>query len=194
MTSRLHLTQDGGDAEIAVVILGRENHSLTLYASDFTRCEVGNEKYVTANKFLWLIEFSNTTEDCSLLSAAIVDSEFEQFVGLFHFLTIQHPTHTDVHFLEELEINSGLDFLCLVIGCLIGFLGIIEFLELECDDLIFDFLEQQCRLSQLMTRFQDVGLSQLLPFKLVDVEHITQFFAAKRQEGFKGNSEVGHQL
>ena len=103
-------------------------------------------------------------------------------------------SHPDVEFLEIGEIDDRFDFRSLVFSSHIGFLRCLEFVELSSDDLVFYFLEEQCRLCQLMPRLEDIRFAQLVPFEGIDVEHFPQAFAAEGQERFEGDGEVGHQL
>ena len=45
-----------------------------------------------------------------------------------------------------------------------------------------------------MTFCQQVGTSQLLPFKGIHIQHLTKFFAAERQERFECNGQISYQL
>ena len=103
-------------------------------------------------------------------------------------------TYADIQFLEILEGHVFLDGSSLIGGSLVGFLGGFQLVELLLDGGVFNLLEEQGGLTQLVAGFQQVGAAQLFPLIVVYIEHAQQFLAAERQEGFEGDGEVGHQL
>ena len=50
------------------------------------------------------------------------------------------------------------------------------------------------RLGQLMARLQQFRAAQILPVETVEAEHCAQVLAGERQEGLKGDTEVGNEL
>ena len=62
------------------------------------------------------------------------------------------------------------------------------------DSLVLDLLEEQLRLSELMTGLKQRGAAQLSPVEVLEVDHFAQLLGTERQERLKGDGEVGNQL
>ena len=104
----------------------------------------------------------------------------------------------DIELLPLVEWNVGLYRLSLIIFSglcsLIGFLRGSELVELLLYGLILYLLEEQMRLTQLMTGLKQVGATQFSPVKLLHANHLAQVLAREGQERLKGDGEVGHEL
>ena len=109
-------------------------------------------------------------------------------------MAVLDKSDTDVKLLEVFKRAGVLDGSSLVLSCLIGFLGCFQLVELFLDDVVFNFLEKQRGLSQLVTSLQQIGSPQLVPFEGVHVQHLTQFLAGERQERLECDSQISRQL
>ena len=66
--------------------------------------------------------------------------------------------------------------------------------QLCLDDVVLNLFEQQHTLAQLMSLFQQVGATQLIPFEALHAQHATQFLGRERQERLEGDGQVGANL
>lgn len=198
LAAGLHPTQEGGDGEASIEVEGREDHATTLDAHHFAGSEVGDEEHVLADQLLGLIVLGDTREDGAVRTRSVVDGKLQELVAFLHRVAVLDVTHTDVELLPLAEIDVRLDRCRLVVGSsLLGLVGLLrgsELVELLLDDLVLDLLEEQVRLGQLMARLQQFRAAQILPVETVETEHCAQVLAGERQEGLKGDTEVGNEL
>ena len=161
--------------ERTVRVNSRENHSLTFYAHHLARLEVSHEQNLFACQLFWFVVCSDATEDSALGTAAVIDGKLQELLRFLYLLAFQHLAHTDIHFLENIKRNVLLHGLCLVVGSLVFLANALQAVELCLYGVIFNFLEKQRRLCQLMTRLQYLGASELLPIERFNVKHSAQF-------------------
>ena len=136
------------DHKAASGILGTQNHALALDALEFAGREVGDEAHLLAHQVLGLIPLGNTADDGASCHA-VINGEFQQLVGLFHFFALHDGAHTDVEFgkvVDGARCSDGFGFE--IIDDVFLF-DALQTLDLGIDDIVLDFLEQQHGLFQL---------------------------------------------
>ena len=79
--SGLHFARRGCHHEASVSINGTQDHSFRYHSLELARLEVGDEKYLLAYEVLGLVILGYSAHD-SASAHAVVNAEFEQFVGL----------------------------------------------------------------------------------------------------------------
>ena len=102
--------------------------------------------------------------------------------------------HAYVELLEFFECDGIFYRSSFVVGCLVSLLGLFKLVELFLYCLVFNLFEQQFGFIQLVTLFQYVCCSKVVPVALLYVQHAAQALAAERQERFEGYGEVCHEL
>ena len=122
------------------------------------------------------------------------DLELQELLHLRHVFAFQYLTYTDVQLFEILERDGRLDRISLVSSCFVQLLDVFQTLHLSFDGTVFDLVEQQGCLAQLMTGLQQVGTTQLSSFEAFHIQHLAEFFTAEWQERFECNSQVSNQL
>ena len=143
MAARLHFLEQCGHTQVAVVVLGRKNHSFTDESVlELAWSEVCHEEHLLAYQLLRLIPLTDAAHDSAVLQA-VGNLKLKQFLHLRHTLALKHGSYTNVELLEVVEADCFLDMLCLIVCCLIGFNGIGQFLLLEGNHVIFNLAEQQ---------------------------------------------------
>ena len=134
------------------------------------------------------------TADNGTVLQSVGNLELQQFLHLGNCFTFQYGSYTDIQLLELFKRNSRFDRISLIACSHILFFSSQQFVYLCLNCFVFYLLEQQFSLIQLMTFCQQVGTSQLLPFKGIHIQHLTKFFAAERQERFECNGQISYQL
>ena len=137
---------------------------------------------------------SYTAEDSSILARPIVESELQKFLALFYLLASLNEADADIQFLKIFKWDDVLNRSGLVIGCFVGFYGILQLLYLGCYHIIFYLGEKQLGLWQLLAGRQQIKASQLLPREALHTYHLPQSFTTEGQERFESDSQVGCQL
>ena len=120
--------------------------------------------------------------------------EFQEFLHLGHCFAFQHRAYADVQLVEVLDADGRLHRVCLVGGSFVCLLGGKQLVHLCLDDVVFYLFEEQFRLVQGVSGFQQVGASQLFPAEGFHVQHLAELFGAERQERFEGDRKVCYQL
>ena len=120
--------------------------------------------------------------------------ELQQLLHLGHGGTFQHGAYADVQLVEVLDADNRLHGVGLVVGGFVGFLRGQQLVHLSLDGGVINLLEQQDGFAQLMAFGQEVGMTQVVPLQVLDVQHLAQLLAAEGQEGLEGNGQVGYQL
>ena len=104
----------------------------------------------------------------------VVDEELQEFVHLLHLLAFQHCAYPDVQLLEVFECDDRLDGVGLGISRLVGTDGGGQLVELNLYDVVFDFLEEQRRLGQLLAWLEQFVASEVVPSEILHVDHSAQ--------------------
>ena len=121
MTSPLDFFEGCGDAEVAVVIDGRENHTPALLAHHLARGKVGNEKDTLAYQLFRLIPLGDTAQDGALFVAAIIKDKLQSFLTFLHLLATLDDTNTNIKLLEILERDDVFHRSSLIGSLFVGF-------------------------------------------------------------------------
>ena len=103
-------------------------------------------------------------------------------------------TDADVEFLKVFKAHAVLHGSGIVLGCLVLLHDAFQTVELPLDGVVLNLFEEQLGLVEHLPFRQDVGLPELLPVEGRHIEHFAQLVRRERQEGFKGDSQVAHQL
>ena len=127
------------------------------------RRKIGDEKDSFAHQLLWLIPLGNATQDGSVLAAAVVESELQEFLALLYLLATLDKTYTYVELLEVLKRNRRLHWRSLVGSRLVLLHNVLELLLLRSHNLVFYLGEQQLGLWQLPARSHNVSAAKVFP-------------------------------
>ena len=157
---------NGKQRELALVVLGTQNHTLAHNAAHCTWGEVGDETYLLAHKLLGLEVLCYSREN-GACAYAVVYLELQQLVGFGYFGALEHCAHANVELEEVVECTLGAYGVCLVVCSLILFLYAVEAVELRLDGVVLYLLEQEASLAKFVTLGKKVGAAQVLPTELV---------------------------
>ena len=125
---------------------------------------------------------------------AVGDGELQEFLHFRHTFAGLDRTYADVQALEGFEVHFGAHVLGAIVGCFVGLFRVEEFLDLRFDDLVFDFLKEECGRAQLVAGGEEVGAAEVVPFEGVHGQHFAQAGTGEGEEGFEGDAQVGGQL
>ena len=125
---------------------------------------------------------------------SVVYFELKEFIGFGYFLALQNFSHANVELGEVVELDRRSDRFGYLVGFFVGDFGILQFFDLRFDDAVVDFLEEKFGGSQLSAGFENIGVSQHIPFGNGHAQHRAYFLSGERQERFKGDSQIGRDL
>ena len=87
---------------------------------------------------------------------SVVDLELQELVRFGHLGTFEHCAYADIEFGEVVERDGVAYRGGTACGCFVRFFRIEQFLYLPVNNGIFELLEQQCGLAELMTGFEEI--------------------------------------
>ena len=120
---------------------------------EFTRCEVGNEAYLFADKIFGTVMLGDARDD-GTSPQSVVYFELKEFIGFGYFLALQNFSHANVELGEVVELDRRGDRFGYVVGFFVGDFGILQFFDLRFDNVVIDFLEEKFGGSQLSAGFE----------------------------------------
>ena len=97
----VHKDDTGG-----IPIVGGKDHTAAFHAAQLGGFQVGNHDHLAAFEVFGLIPQSNARSDGARLAAAVIQRQFQQFLGFFHGFAINHARNTQIN-LREL-VNADL--------------------------------------------------------------------------------------
>ena len=75
------------DDKPSVGVFGTQYHALRIDSAQAAHGQVGNKTYLTAYEIFGIVVLGNTGDNGASVCRAVIDSKFEQLVGLGHTLT-----------------------------------------------------------------------------------------------------------
>ena len=104
-TARGNFLQEGSNRQCAVIVFGTQNHAFAHQAVlELAWSQVGDEQYLFAYQFFWLVVLGNTADDGTVFQA-VGNLELQELLHLRHGFAFQYLAHTDIQLLEVFETD-----------------------------------------------------------------------------------------